>query len=211
MQDTPENRGEKLPPEKSTFGDTTEDVLDSQERKMSGNRVIRSLDKDQIPIRIQFEPSIDRYLETLLTGGFGVKDGLTNLDSLNHDKLALSLMLSYFFLISGRSAEVQELESEFVNRIRGSALDSSSGSLFFGITFFEMINRANRAYKNEKSLDRIYRKAGTSRNVASPLAEFSDDEIAELIFVTYLGDLPMHYFKNLVSEYENRKSSQARY
>jgi hypothetical protein len=213
MHDTPENRSGKLPPEKSKFGEAVDETLASQEPKMPDNKVIGSLDYDKIPIRIQFEPIIGRYLERLMNFGYGREDSAADAGSLDDDELALALMLQYYVLISGGSSDVRELESAFVNRRRDADVKPGFGTLFSGITLFEMVKRATRVFENAKTLPEILGSSNNYRSGVNPLEKFSDDEIAELTFVTHAsitGQIQSglqvgNYFKHLATEYEGRR------
>jgi hypothetical protein len=213
MEDTPENRSGKLPPEKSTFREAIDETLASQEPKTPGNKVIGSLDNDNIPIRIQFEPIIGRYLERLMNFGFGREVSAIEADSLDDDELALALMLQYYVLISGGYSDVRELESAFVNRRRDADVNPGFGTLFSGITLFEMIKRATRVFENAKTLPEILGRSDNYRSGVNPLEKFSDDEIAELTFVTHAsitgqirsGLQVGNFFKHLATEYEGRR------
>lgn len=213
MQDTPENRSGKLPPEKSKIGEAIDESLASQEPKTPDKKIIGSLDDHQIPIRIQFEPIIGRYLERLMDFGFGREDSAADADSLDDDELALALMLQYYVLISGGSSDVRKLESAFVNRTRDADVNPGFGTLFSGITLFEMVKRATRVFENAKTLPEILGPSDNYRSGVNPLEKFSDDEIAELTFVTHASitgqirsGLQMgHFFKHLATEYEGRR------
>jgi len=178
-------------------------------------KTLGSLDSDQIPIRIQFEPVNCQYLEGLMSVSWDGQNNSKSASELDDDELALTLMLKYFVLISGGSTDVRELESAFVNRTRDSEINPGVGDIFSGITLLEMVNRANRTYRNAKRLPGLLRKSSGYEQGQGPLAKFSDDEIAELSFVAHTSvsdgmssGLQMgEYFKLFASEYFNRNNT----
>jgi hypothetical protein len=232
MADAPNKPRRNFPPQKSSLGDRMNDTstmmiqkegrwlwLDNGEEvknppdgssettKQETIQTLVTLDSDQIPIRVRFEPTNGRYFENVING--------TN--SLGEDGLALALMLQYFVLISGGSCDVRELETSFVNRRSTKEIEPEVGELFSGVTFIEMVNRAKRTYRNAKRLPKLYGRSSRYENGQSPLASFSDDEIAELSFVAHAsisgamasGLQIGHYFKNLASEYYNRSKTRS--
>ncbi len=171
-----------------------------------------TLDSDQIPIRVLFEPINKKYFERMINIGSTDQAEKVNPDSLGDDDLALILMLNYFALVSGGSSDVGDLEAAFVNRASDAQIKPVVGNLFSGISLFEMINRANRAYKHFKRLPKLLNQSSGYEPGRGPLSGFSDDEIAELTFVSHAsitgalkGGLYVGtYFKHLASEFYER-------
>jgi hypothetical protein len=223
MADAPNKPRRNFPPQKSSLGDRMNDTstmmiqkegrwlwLDNGEEvknppdgssettKQETIQTLVTLDSDQIPIRVRFEPTNGRYFENVING--------TN--SLGEDGLALALMLQYFVLISGGTADVRELETAFANRQRDGDFNPESGDLFSGLTFIEMVNRANRAYRNAKRLPKLLERYSGQ----GELEIFSDDEIAELNLVAHAsitGRIKIDfyvgkYFKHIAGEYYER-------
>lgn len=233
MQETPNERSNRFPPQKSSLGermnetstmmiqrdgkwiwlDNGEEVKNppdgsSQESKPQTSKELGSLDSDQIPIRVRFDPMNGRYFERLMNVNWGDKDHENKVNSLGYDELALVLMLQYFVLISGGTADVSKLETAFVDRQRAGDFNPESGDLFSGLTFIEMVNRANRAYRNAKRLPKLLERYSGQ----GPLVIFSDDELAELTFAAYasitgrvkIGFYVGKYIKHLEGEYNER-------
>jgi hypothetical protein len=233
VQETPNERSNRFPPQKSSLGERMNDTstimikkdgkwiwLDngeevknppdgsSQESKPQTSKELGSLDSDYIPIRVRFDPMNGRYFERLMNVNWGDKDHENKVNSLGYDELALVLMLQYFVLISGGTADVSELETAFVNRQRTADINPKSGDLFSGLTFIEMVNRANRAYRNAKRLPKLLERYSGQ----GPLEIFSDDEIAELNLVAHAsitGRIKIDfyvgkYFKHIAGEYYER-------
>ena len=233
MEDTPNKPRRSFPPQKSSLGERMNDTstmmikkegkwiwLDNGEEvknppegssrttKPESNKTLGALDSDQIPIRVRFEPKNGRYFETLMNVHWGDEENRNSAESLGYDELALALMQQYFVLISGGSSDVRELETAFVIRQRTADDNPGQGDLFSGLTFIEMVSRANRAYRNAKRLPKLLERYSGQ----GPLKIFSDDEIAELCFVShasitgrirtdfYVGE----YFKHLAGEYYER-------
>ena len=233
MEDTPNKPRRNFPPQKSSLGERMNDTstmmikkegkwiwLDNGEEvknppegssrttKPETNKTLGALDSDQIPIRVRFEPINGRYFERLMNVNWEDRDNQNGTSSLGDDELALVLMLQYFVLISGGSADVRELESSFVNRPRELEINPGFGTLFSGINLIEMVNRANRAYRNAKRLPKLLERYSGQ----GPLEIFSDDEIAELCFVAHASITGRtrtsfyveKYFKHLADEYYER-------
>jgi len=233
VQETPNERSNRFPPQKSSLGDRMNDTstimikkdgkwiwLDNGEEvknppdgsaKKSNPRTSKelgSLDSDYIPIRVRFDPMNGRYFERLMNVNWGDRDHENNVNSLGYDELALVLMLQYFVLISGGTADVRELETAFANGQRDGDFNPESGDLFSGLTFIEMVNRANRAYRNAKRLPKLLERYSGQ----GELEIFSDDEIAELNLVAHAsitGRIKIDfyvgkYFKHIAGEYYER-------
>ena len=109
------------------------------------NRALGSLDSGHIPVRVQFGPTNSPYFESLMNVHWKDEENRNSPESIGYDELGLALMQQYFVLISGGSSDVRELETAFVNRQRTADNNPGQGDLFAGLTFLEMVNRANRA------------------------------------------------------------------